>query len=237
MFVLVSLGAFSVGFDFKYWSQNEDDPYYVKKKYDDLKQEILHYEHLNIRLYKAQIIPKAQQYRQSPLVKSIEANHWMGQAYGIPHETVISIELLTCIILYTDFDALSTAFSSTFRKLEPFETLNSVKMRNQKYYWFAKGLKEVIAVYGQSYGNGSGIGLLSPLYGPFFCGMSYVMMMPAFDIKIFGPTSTSVHQEVAIKFSGEHGMIIQFDNHKGTGTRVSVFDVSIISRYGSEDER
>ena len=55
---------------------------------------------------------------------------------------------------------------------------------------------------------------------------------------IIGPTSTSVHLEVAVNFSGQSGIIIEFDNTKGEAQYVHGMDVSWISRYGGqEDER
>ena len=238
----MSLGAFSVGFNFQYWESKwckKDDPYFVDKKYDNLKEEIMNYYYLSIKLYKKEIIPKAQQYHKSQIVKSIKAPIVAGDKYGISYRAVVSVSHLICIILYTDYTNLSTDFSATFRKNDAFETLTAVKKRNQKYYFFAKGLKEVVAVYGQRYDDErGGIGLLPALKGPFFCGMSFILMMPAFNIQIFGPVSTSVHQEIAVKFSGDNGIIIRFDNHKGWGKSAQGFDVSFISRYGGdEDER
>ena len=62
--------------------------------------------------------------------------------------------------------------------------------------------------------------------------------MPSFAIKLFGPTSTTKQLAVATRFGGEDGIIIQFDNTKGSGQLVRGMDVSFISRYGGqEDER
>ena len=58
-----------------------------------------------------------------------------------------------------------------------------------------------------------------------------------FNIFLYSPTSTSVRIEVAIKFSGDQGMIIEFNNKKGAAKHVKGFDVSWISRYREEDER
>ena len=83
-----------------------------------------------------------------------------------------------------------------------------------------------------------GPGLSHPLRGPFYCGMSFVMNMSQFSIKINGPTSTSVQRSVATRFSGNKGFLIKFDNSQGHGRYVKGFDVSWISRYGAqEDER
>ena len=103
----------------------------------------------------------------------------------------------------------------------------------------ARGLKEVIKIYGQDSGKGAftsgGCGLLDELVPPFYCGMSYIMLMPEFGIRLTGPTSTSVQLECATNFGGEEGIIIQLDNNTRWGQEVRGFDVSFISRYGGQE--
>ena len=144
--------------------------------------------------------------------------------------------MLFGIILYTDYTDLSRNFSGSFRKNSKYEPVQSVKKRNQKYYWLSRKLKEMIYCYGQSTRDKTG--LLSRLESPLFCGMSCVLNMPSFNIILYGPTSTSIHREVATKFSGDNGLIIKFDVTKGRAIAVHGMDVSFISRYGGqEDER
>ena len=182
---LVLDGAFSVGYNFQYWHKNREN--YINPKYDNLKDEIFSYEYLNIDLYDKEIIPKSKEFHQTHLVKSIKC---LWNKYGIKEGDVMSVEMLICIILYCDYTELSRDFSSTFRKNNTFEPIQSTKKRNQKYYHMARILKEMIYCYGQTYAWG-GNGLLSSLVSPFYCGMSFVMMMPQFNIKLYGPTSTS----------------------------------------------
>ena len=54
---------------------------------------------------------------------------------------------------------------------------------------------------------------------------------------IYCPLSTSVHIEVAMKFCGEEGMILEMDNSKGRKRSFRGIDCSWISRYVEEDER
>ena len=108
-----------------------------------------------------------------------------------------------------------------------------------KFRW-PGGLKELISLFGQSYNSGHPwfFNLLPPLRGPFYTGMSSVMTMPEFRIRLYGPTSTSMQIAVAARFGGDKGMLIEFDNSRADGKDVKKYDVSWISRYGSqEDER
>ena len=101
-------------------------------------------------------------------------------------------------------------------------------------------MKQLITQYGQCYGtdylNGSN-GLLPKLTGPFFCGMGAVLRIPEFAMSINSPLSTSVHLEVAIKFCGDEGMILEMENFGGECIFLRGMDVSWISRYREEDER
>ena len=73
--------------------------------------------------------------------------------------------------------------------------------------------------------------------GPFYTGMSRVMSMPQFNIYLQSPTSTSAALAVAMRFSGQSGMIIQFENDNGMAKLCNGFDCSWLSRFKEEDER
>ena len=148
-----------------------------------------------------------------------------------------------CIIVYTDYSDFSSYFTSTFRKIDPFEPIQSVIRRHQNVYWISKILQETVQNYGGSCsfiphcGTGSGPDPYNyVIKGPFYCGMSSVMTLPEFAMQLLSPTSTSCHIEVAMKFTGDaNGIIIEFSNERSMGLKA--LDVSWISRYKEEDER
>ena len=187
----VSLGTFSIGIDYDYY--DEEKELYVKSKYDNLKAEVLNYKYINLKHYLQEINPKVDAYFGTKLFKSLQHKH---------NDEATSKSRLMCIILYTDYSELSSHFSSTFRKSNTFEPTQAMIRRHRNYYWMARLLRDAIQVYGKSYNYGR-------LRGPFYCGMSTVMNLPSFAVKLLCPTSTSCHIEVAIKFSGESGCIIQ----------------------------
>ena len=222
----VSTNTFSVGIKWNY--DNEHDDNYVRPFHGCLKPEILEYEHIenNEELY-SEVRKKAEAYRGTELVKSI---------FGDNNST---LGYLMCIILYTDYTALSTSFSSTFRAINKYEPIHSIKRRHRKFYRMSVGLKMLMRIWGQDYSEKHGhTGPLPRLLGPFYCGMNWVMNMNRFNIILHGPTSTSIQKAVAARFGGDKGFLIEFDNSKGQGRDVKGFDVSWLSRYGSqEDER
>ena len=222
-----------MGIPFKYhlksW-ETEDDDYYVKKKYGKFEDEIAEYDskNFNYMIFKHVALTKAKQYMATKLIKSIPGakkyNH-----YGLSEGNRISLEHVISIILYCDYSELSSDFSATFRKSSPFEPLSITKHRHRKYWWWSYLLLQTVQIYGSSRYSG--------LTGPFFTGISFMMTLPQFNIHLISPTSTSVHVEVAMKFSGQQGIILEFHNHRGFSETVRAFDVSGISRYPEEDER
>ena len=234
VFHAVSVKTFQVGINWKYDGYISNR--YVRPYYADLKTEIMEYRYISIREYDCSILSKAVAFHATILVKSIKSRDDYDDKHGIGVGDVIPLDYLICVILYTDYTQLSTDFSSTFRAKHKYEPLDSIRKRHEKYYWLSKGLRKMMEIYGQDYNHG--IGLLSPLRGPFHTGMNFLMNINQFKIKLFSPTSTTLHKEVAIRFGGQSGMLLEFDNSKGDGKKVKGFDFSWISRYGlQEDER
>ena len=121
-----------------------------------------------------------------------------------------------------------------FRKRSEFELIFQIKKRNQKYFHWSKILKNTIYLYGQDQDHGRGY--LPELKGPFYCGMSIVLNIPEFNMFIHCPLSTSLHIEVAMRFSGEEGMILEMDNSKTYCQGLRGMDCSWISQYKEEEE-
>eukprot|EP01084_Bolivina_argentea_P150987 263599_1 len=65
--------------------------------------------------------------------------------------------------------------------------------------------------------------------------MSHIKIIPEFNIRLCSPTSTSINIEVAIRFSGHYGMIIQLNNNNSPYIRG--FNCSWLSNYPEENER
>merc|ERR1712110_921024 len=78
--------------------------------------------------------------------------------YEISFDAVLLFDHLLSAIMYTDYSKLSTAFSSSFRKIKSFETLKSVKKRNACFYWMSRRLRELVELFGQC-SNGDRFGL------------------------------------------------------------------------------
>ena len=228
---------FSIGIPFVYLDKYKDNDkykeYYVNPKHSSFKKEVLNYRLLSIKHYQTEIIPKINQYLNTNKVKSIKGADYHDESrYGVKRGTRIGFSNLLSIIVYTDYSELSSDFTGTFRRRWMFEPLQQTKARNKTYWWLSKILQQTVQIYGDdNYWSDE------PLVGPFYTGMSMVMSIPQFQISLYSPTSTTIHEEVAMRFSGSYGMIIQFENNRGNARYTNGFDCSWISRYWEEDER
>merc|ERR1712154_520520 len=72
--------------------------------------------------------------------------------------------------------------------------------------------------------------------GPFYCGMGAVLNIPQFAIRLNGPTSTSLFIEVAVRFGGVEGMIIQLNNEENPAYQERHFDCGWLSAFPEESE-
>ena len=201
----------------------------VKPRYKDLKREMLNYKYLQRDEVKT-IMIKAKEYLDTSIAKSM-TNRGGIKRSGNP----LQLNHLICIILYCDYTELSRDFTISFRKSHQFQLLKQIKKHNSIYYHWAKTFQQLIKQYGQKYAMGNGH--ISKLKGPFYCGMSVVLNVPQFNMFIHSPSSTSVHIQVSLKFSGNNGMILELDNSSGQCQDVRAMDVSWISRFREEDER
>merc|ERR1712154_715873 len=146
---------------------------YIAPKYSSFKKEIANYKDIDFKQYEQEIKIKAETYQKTPIVKATKAaglakygwrGHNKGLYYGISGKARFGFPNLVSLILYTDYSAVSCDFSSSFRKISPFETLKSIKQRNAEYYWLSKTLRETVEIFGQCSDEDSTNGALRGSY-------------------------------------------------------------------------
>ena len=230
--MIPNCGGFYNDIDHSGYKMNE---LYTNTKYSTFKQEISNYNCLNIDQYHDEILPKATSYLNTNYVKLTKAKGGnicgIPQHYDIPSDSSITLSHIISVILYCDYTQLSSNFSNTFRKKGPWDTLENIKHRNREYFWMSKLLRETVEIFGECSSDG--------LNGPFYSGLSAVINIPNFFIRLYSPTSTSVQIQVATKFSGDNGMIMKLNNPQGSVQCMFLrgFNCSFISRFKEEDER
>merc|ERR1712013_282610 len=150
--------------------------------------------------------------------------------FGIKHKEPLRAEHLHALFLYTDWTELCTDFSSSFRAIFRGERLKAIKARNSKYFYFSKYLKELVMYFGVDKWSDKSS-------GPFFCGLSVVLNIPQFALRLKGPTSTSLFIEVAMRFGGAEGMILELNNKYRPAWWERHFDCDWLSAFPEECER
>eukprot|EP01084_Bolivina_argentea_P063638 116162_1 len=141
----------------------------------------------------------------------------------------MSVYNVQSIIMYCDFSDLSHDFSATLRPLYFGETASMVTQRHLHYYHFAKLLRETVQYFGSNRHDAT---------GPFYCGMNRVLAMPSFSLIMNCPLSTSGQKEIAIRFAGSNGIVLQLKNDADYESKnhIRCFDCRGLSNYSAEDE-
>eukprot|EP01084_Bolivina_argentea_P307464 531452_1 len=228
--------SLSIGLIFYYWpfykkGRNES---YVEMKHATFKQEILNYGAINMWQYNELIVLKAKTYKQSHVAKSIYMKFNPHLHFDVDYGG-LTRECLIALILYSDFEAVSAEFASTFGQIRLNESLESIKERNQKFWWLSKTLREIVQYFGT---NGSPSG--ENVKGPFYTRISQVMNVSEFNIRLCSPVSTSATIEVVTRYNDDlHGMVMQLNNNGDyeNARYLRSFNLSWISKYKEDDER
>ena len=160
-----------------------------------------------------QSMNKAKEYFETNRGKAMKANEWCDVGllhYDIMEGSAIQLHHILSLILYTDNSKYCSAFSSTFRKLEPTQSFSAVKRRNSAFYWQSRYLRETVELFGPfGYDPDDETGES----GPFYSGCSVVLPIPQFAMRLSGPTSTTKQIEVALNFTGDgQGMLLRLNN-------------------------
>ena len=222
------------------WNINDHGGYqkhqlYVTAKYENIKEEILNNSIYTLKLYQYRASSnKAQIYMNSHKAKELRAFEYgiwdreESMHYNFNRGQAMSVNHLLSVILYCDWSLLSKKFSATFRKSTRYESLTEVKKKNGEYANWSRLLRETVEMFGNSADQN-----VHKLSGPFYCGMSFEMVIPQFNIRLCGPTSTSKLLEVAIRFAGDDGIAIQLNE---PDLDLCAFQCSWFSAYPSEEE-
>eukprot|EP01084_Bolivina_argentea_P058352 106574_1 len=167
---------------------------YIKRKYETFEKEIFSWynnnesrHYITKTVFDNNIYLKAVKWINTDKTRSLTAHQPKHLYYQIKNNIKISKEQLMSVIIYCDFSEICTEFSATFRLMSS-EALKSIILRNQEFWWMSRLLRETVQCFGYNRCKEK---------GPFYCGINQVMVMTQFNIRLCGPTSTTVYKEVA----------------------------------------
>ena len=166
--------------------------------------------------------------------------------YGIKPGTLITVDHVLSILLYTNYTKHSYLFSSTYRKNNLYESDRSLKTRHSEYYWWGKNLRESVEIYGEPMVHRKDI-------PTFYHGISDSLLFNSTTIRLFGPVSTtaglffssfyisrdifgSVASDFIVAWSvfGSTGVVLDIQN-RNSGAKL--FNMNFFSSFTGEDEK
>eukprot|EP01084_Bolivina_argentea_P249492 417675_1 len=231
-----------------YYNQNDHGGYkehelFIAPKWNSIKEEIINNKFCPLPIYQFNIsLHKCSKYIYTKKVKKTKRSTSAEKElhYGVKESTLSKQHILS-VILYCDESDLQKHFTASFRKYAPYQSIELVKQNNREFAHWSKTIRETVELFGW---NGRGFKhpkhktkRIHKLKGPFFCGMSFSMALPEFNMRLCGPTSTTKQVEVATRFAGIDGIIIALNNNGYKDSHcLRAFGCSWLSNYPGEDE-
>eukprot|EP01083_Nonionella_stella_P303837 1053197_1 len=206
-----SFSCFSIGYRFYYWryyqnATREEEEYvhnrnhhsgykphqlYVRARYSSIRDELLNSKAIPFDTDAFnKLMRKAEEIMSTKEARLLKAEENQLLHYGIAHGSPILLEHLMCIILYCDYSKLCTAFSATFRRLQPYERIEVTISRNAEYANWSKRLREAVELYGKRGWEKRERDEVkwnedrNQIKGPFYCGVGTLMVVPEFNIRL-----------------------------------------------------
>eukprot|EP01084_Bolivina_argentea_P076524 138702_1 len=222
---------------------------YIEKKYNTLKEELLNNTvYTAFTVYKLNIsMTKMNKYINTHKIKNMQISTpdsslmFLDDDYGC--DTHITADQLLAVILYCDETELQNEFSKTFRKQNSYDSMPSVKRRNREFANWSRILYETINVFGncgyspQIYDTATEEEKTNMDFevGPYYCGLSPMMIITEFNMRLNSPTSTTKQIEVAQTFTDDKGIILQMNNNgHAQGYALKSWNCSWLSKYVGE---
>lgn len=235
--------GYNHGILWQYWDIK--DMYFIKPRYGSIKEELLNNVYMDVRRWH-RIEIKANAWRQTIRCRMMTARNFrQAKDYGIDKGSLMTTPHLIAISAYTDYTNVAADFANSYRQ-SPTESFDHVKEKNTKYANMGRLLLEVVNCWGA---NGMMGDMLDGGITKFdlkimlknaskeltvYRGLSRAMPVSRIITSHNAPSSYSNQIEVALKFAGPSGMIMEADPKYDTGTRY--FDASWISNYTEESE-
>eukprot|EP01084_Bolivina_argentea_P159530 277826_1 len=216
--------AYNFGQQFFYWNYYQNNYWFITSKYDNLKDEL--YNNLICKidpyLWNLENENADDKINDDEKVKELLSNAEFTDTYGIPENIIITKKHLLSILFYCNTDELQSNFSATYRR-QINESDDELKQRHSNYYWFGKLLREAVEVFGNVLVD-DGLAL--------YHGIDHPLYFTKMIAKFYAPTSTSKNRDIAARFAGDGGMILEF----GIYERNSFYFDCFISAYDREEE-
>ena len=207
--------SYNFGQQFFYWDAFKNHAWYIIKKYDDFKEELLENDVYRVDPYyfNLEYQRALELLTEDETVTAMRSNGEFKDKYGIKEGEVITMNHILAILFYCNTNELQRAFSATYRRrhdIDGRENDFDLKLRHQNYWHFGKYLREMVEVYGKvlldKEKDKNGVEKDLILYH----GLDQPLYFKKMIAKFFGPTSTTKDRMVAARFAGMFLMLLRF---------------------------
>eukprot|EP01084_Bolivina_argentea_P050697 93237_1 len=219
--------------------------WYIQNKFKSLKAELMQNAlcWLNTSQF-SQLTQHAREHIQTDKVKGMFcAKVESAKCFDMKYGQLISVKHLISMMVYCNFNTLQQKFSETFRKLDEYETDQSLRQRHSNFYHLARLLRECVECFGMTWGVGCQF--TRPMSITVYRGISKQFTFSSMNAFIFGPFSTTTDFAVATNFCNGQGMILELGMeayqwmsaiHENIITRLPFMDMCWISDFANEQE-
>eukprot|EP01083_Nonionella_stella_P124604 376388_1 len=204
-----SVECYSFGYKFKY----NDVPGESSDNKDDVKCVSAKYSSLKEELTQNKLMTIS-------ITRFTIEEHKSLLYFGTQHGQSLHLKLehILAIMIYCNHDPLQAEFSRTYREPD----------LHNEFYHFGRHLKRCVHEHGTRIRNGR--------VRSFYHGITQKMFFPRYinHVQIFSPLSTTSSYAVAVHFTNNEGLIVEFgDGHMGF---LRYFDCGWLSDYPNEQE-
>lgn len=215
-----------------YWKFYASKKWYILKKYDNLKDELL-----NNILGKISKIQYDDLYESCKLLsrsskckqlKALEKNIESFKYYDINKNDLFKIDHIMAICLYCNFDILTNRFVTTFSTNT--DDIDKFKKIHREMANWSRLMREICECYGTE--------LNSKNRTFFYHGISNKQLLFGETIRFFKPTSCSSKLSVSLQFiDNNHGLILQIEPNPNVIHNIYYFaKTAIFSDFPDEFE-
>eukprot|EP01084_Bolivina_argentea_P033446 61864_1 len=213
------------GVEFWYWEKQKQHKRFIKKKFSNLKEEMLEFKGLIPLCKWMDLVNECKDLIQTNLIKTLSCNGTDTDIYEIANDEKIDEQHLIAMKLYTDFDTLNTIFCKAFRQIKD-EGIQLVETRNEKVANWSKLLIETVQCFGEIQK------LQTKRKKKYYRGIKGALLFQRFITKFNAPLSTTEKFEKALNFE-ENGVVMQLGLYN---QNVSCFNAAIMSAFPNEKE-
>jgi len=211
--------VYDLGTRFYYWERMKAHKHYVPAWHASFKEEVLHNQLFEFSIGDWDLLTKkCDGLSECDYARHIQSNGQYQYMYGINEYEPLTSRHLLPLKLYTDYTDLCDAICGTLRSND--------KAKIQHLANWARLLSECVQVFGSS--------LKSAGIQRYFRGVGKVFSFSMFIMRLNLPTSTTTEISKAFQFSGEGGLVVEFQGY-GDMQGVFKFECEVFSRYDEKE--